>query len=453
MASTVYYGVSTTPGDQQVKKVKMADKDFQLQEGDILSVYFAFKNEIENPTLALYIGDVNEEINQSNASGDTIYNTGRLPVQKGVWTNGEVVNFLYTHNGSITESNDNIYYWEIISKAVATNDTYGTVVLDGEDDGSAASIRKVKTLIQNIGSGELEYTNLTDNGTAVGTLTLMNYDKNGDPDPDKSCSATIYVPSLTKISVFDNDSKYITSQLVDDLNFVGTSKKLRVGTSTTIDLDEDTTHNVIINSQGTIDLIPVSQVRVGTANANKNLKVFGNISATGTISPINASSGSITNLETSTITIDRSIVGQPTADLGNTSVTSLNINGEDLYTYMNGYLTAPMSELGDYVHTQMYDDSYLIIETSKSAATSITAKTFDSKILVGDFSRIIEAGYRRLGVVRWECYKGTTSNPWDVTVYGMFWEGNKLYAKAAALVKDVKNVIFDADVLFVKNTI
>ena len=120
---------------------------------------------------------------------------------------------------------------------------------------------------------------------------------------------------------------------------------------------------------------------------------------------------------------------------------------------MNGYLTAPMSELGNYVHTQMYDDSYLIIETSKSAATSITAKTFDSKILVGDFSRIIEAGYRRLGVVRWECYKGSTSNPWDVTVYGMFWEGNKLYAKAAALTNDVKNVIFDADVLFVKNTI
>ena len=72
----------------------MAESDFQLQEGDILSVYFAFKNEIENPTLALYIGDVNEEINQSNASGDTIYNTSRLPVQKGAWTNGEVVNFL-----------------------------------------------------------------------------------------------------------------------------------------------------------------------------------------------------------------------------------------------------------------------------------------------------------------------------------------------------------------------
>lgn len=453
MASTVYYGVSTTPGNEAVKKVKMADTDFQLQEGDILSVYFAFKNEIKNPTLALYIGDANEEINQSNASGDTIYNTGGLPVQIGAWTNGEVVNFSYTHNGSITESNDNIYYWEIISKAVATSDTYGTVVLDGEDDSSAASIGKVKTLIQNIGSGELEYTNLTDNGTEVGTLTLTNYDKNGDPDPDKSCSATIYIPSLTNISDFTNDTGFITNQLTDDLNFVGSSKKLRVNSSTIIDLDNSNAHNVIINSQGSINLLPTTQVNVGTSNQNKNLKVFGNISATGTISPINASSGSITNLETSTITIDRSIVGQPTANLGDTSVTSLNINGQDLYTYMNGYLTAPMSELGNYVHTQMYDDSYLIIETSKSAATSITAKTFDSKILVGDFSRIIEAGYRRLGVVRWECYKGSTSNPWDVTVYGMFWEGNKLYAKAAALTNDVKNVIFDADVLFVKNTI
>ena len=454
MASTVYYGVSTTPGDQQVKKVKMADTDFQLQKGDILSVYFAFKNEVENPTLALYIKDANEEINLSNANGDIIYNTGRLPVQIGAWTDGEVVNFSYTHNGSITESNDNIYYWEIISKAVATSDTYGTVILDGIDDGSAASIGKVKTLIQKIGSGELTYTNLTDNGTEVGTLTLTNYDKDGNPDPDKSCSATISIPSLTKVSDFTNDTGFITSRLTKDLNFVGSSKKLRVNNSIIIDLDNSDAHNVIINSQGSISLRPASQVNIGTSDKNRNLKVFGNISATGTISPINASSGSITNLKTSTITITNgSIAGQPTANLGNTSVTSLNINGQDLYTYMNGYLTAPMSELGNYVHTQMYDNSYLIVETSKSAATSITAKTFDSKILVGDFSRIIEAGYRRLGVVRWECYKGTTSNPWDVTVYGMFWEGNKLYAKAAALVKDVKNVIFDADVLFVKNTI
>lgn len=454
MASTIYYGVSQTAAGESAKYVRMLDSDFNpnnLEKGDILSVYFAFKNTAVNPTLILTIGDVNHELNQSNANGTLIYNTGRISAQEGAWTDGEVVNFSYTHNGSVVENADNIYYWEIISKAIATDSTYGTVILDG-DDSSAASISKVKDLIQKIGSGELKYSSSYESGIEIGTLELINYDEEGEPVPERSYSKTIYIPSIpSRTSDFINDSNYITSQLTDDLNFVGNSKKLKANNSTIIDLDEISTHNTIINSQGAINLLPTNQVNIGSANSNKNLKIYGNIEVTGTLTPINTSTGIITNLTASTISAD-SIIGQPSANLGSTSVTSLNIGGQSLYEYMNGYLTDPMSELEDFINQKMYDDSYFIIERSESAPTSIALKNFESKILVGDFSRIIEAGYRKLGVVRWECYRGSNSNPWDVTVYGMFWEGNKLYAKAAALTKNVNNVIFDADVLFVKNS-
>lgn len=438
MASTIYYGVSTTPGNQQVKKVKMANTDFQLQEGDILSVYFAFKNEIENPTLALYIGDVNEEINQSNASGDTIYNTGRLPVQIGAWTNGEIVNFSYTHNGSITESNDNIYYWEIVSKAVATNDTYGTVVLDGEDDGSAASIRKVKTLIQNIGSGELEYIPTIENGTEIGTLKLTNFDEEGAVDYDHSYETTIYVPTIPSIvSAFTNDSGYITSQLTNDLNFVGSSKKLRVGTSTAIDLDEDTTHNFIVNSQGTIDLIPVSQVRVGTANANKSLRVYGAItgdflnSATlsvdtinsrnsgGTISfgsPISAETGTITNLTTNGITIGNQSLSQYIQSFLSEESATSTLNSW-LHEQLNGYLV-----------TESYFAPFNIapdgVQVIAFATDPQYAPRGTEQMTIAESGNLNKEGYEIVGIIRWETFLDGTSNPQNAHVYGIYWDNN-----------------------------
>ncbi len=438
MASTVYYGVSTTPGNQQVKKVKMAESDFQLQEGDILSVYFAFKNEAENPTLALYIGDANEEINLSNANGDTIYNTGRVPVQKGAWTNGEVVNFSYTHNSSITESNDNVYYWEIVSKAVATNDTYGTVVLDGEDDGSAASVRNVKTLIQNIKSGKLEYTPIFDAGTEIGTLSLINYKQSGEKDSDNSYETKIYVPTIPSIvSAFTNDSGYITNQLVNDLNFMGSSKKLRVGSSAAIDLDEDTTHNVIINSQGTIDLIPTSQVRIGTENTNKSLRVYGAItgeflnSATlsvgtinsrnsgGTISfgsPISAETGTITNLTTNGVTIGNQSLSQYIQSF---------LSEESATSTLNSWLR---EQLDGYLVTESYFAPFNIAPDGVQIVAFATDPQYTPRgteqMTIAESGNLNKEGYEIVGIIRWETFLDGTSNPQNAHIYGIYWDND-----------------------------
>lgn len=169
MASTVYYGKSTTNGNEAVKRVLLNDSSItenSLHEGDMLLVYFSQGLRVDGPRLVLTIGDINNEISVSNDSGKAIYSAGN-PAKSGDWTDGETVTFVYSKN-----SNNN-YYWEITTHNIrASGDSYGGVLIDAGDD-SASSVGNTKNLIdEGIASLRLDYDSR--NRTEIGTLILSS---------------------------------------------------------------------------------------------------------------------------------------------------------------------------------------------------------------------------------------------------------------------------------------
>lgn len=295
VASNIYYGICATDGAISEKEVQLVNvsselEGLHLQKGDFLSVYFVNGNEASNVTLTLYIGDVNQEYNTSGSTGIIVYNTGVTLVVPGAWKDGEVVNFSYTHNGSVVENADNGYYWEMVGKPIATSDTYGDVILDGDDLATAASQNKVNALIDARGVKELAYEDVSTGNTVIGHLRLDTHYSDSIVYQNPAIDITIPDPPK-KVSYFENDAKYIKNPIGSSLLFNGTegnSKQIRVNTegedtggSIIIDFCEDETSNTVINSLGSIILNPTEQVIIGSNPNKRNLIVYGTISAEG----------------------------------------------------------------------------------------------------------------------------------------------------------------------------
>lgn len=295
VASNIYYGICATEGAVSEKAVQLVNvsselEGLHLQKGDFLSVYFVNGNEANNVSLTLYIGDINQEYNISASVDETVYNTGIIGVVPGAWVDGEVVNFSYTHNGSVVENADNNYYWEMVGKPIATSDTYGDVILDGDDPTTAASQNKVEELIDERGIKRLSYISAADVRQTIGTLRLdTDYP---DGTSEEGTPITIAIPKLpTDISAFNNDAGYLTKVIGSSLLFNGTelnSKQVGVNTegetengTIIIDLCDDSNSDTIINSLGNISLNPTGQVVIGSNENNHNLKVYGTINANG----------------------------------------------------------------------------------------------------------------------------------------------------------------------------
>lgn len=289
VASSVYYGICATDGAISEKEVQLVNvsselEGLHLQKGDFLSVYFVNGNEVSDVTLTLYIGDVNQEYNTSGSTGITVYNTGVTSVAPGAWKDGEVVNFSYTHNGSVVENADNGYYWEMVSKSIATSENYGNVLIDAEDLTSAASQNKVNELIDAKGTKELSYEDVSTGETTIGYLRL-NTRYSEDEVSSQEPPIVIKVPNFpTDISYFNNDVGYIKNPIESSLLFNGTesnSKQIRVNTegedeggNTIIDFCEDSTLNTVINSLGNIVLNPTENINIQLPES-KQLNVLG----------------------------------------------------------------------------------------------------------------------------------------------------------------------------------
>ena len=284
VASNVYYGICTTAGDTQNKQVQLVNvsselEGFHLQKGDFLSVYFVNKNEANGVTLTLFIGDINQEYNSNTSIDESGFNTSTIGVAPGAWTDGEVVIFSYTHNGSVVENADNNYYWEMVGKPIATSDTYGDVILDGDDPATAASQNKVNALIDARGVKELAYEDVSAGGTTIGRLRL-NTRYSNDNISSQEPPIVIKIPNIpTKISELKNDAGYIINETENNLTFTGGSKQIKVrnnGSDTTIIDLYDSSNNppdVAINSLNDINLNPTGNVNI-TLPENKQLNVL-----------------------------------------------------------------------------------------------------------------------------------------------------------------------------------
>ena len=378
MASTVYYGKSPTEGNETIKKVYLTDSSVTantLQEGDLLVVYFAWGLEVDSPSLALYIGDANEEISISGNSGKAIYNTSAIHAQAGDWTNGEVVTFSYTTNTNPTENADNTYYWEMVATVRATEENYGRVILDRDDD-AAATVGKVKQLINRASSGSLSYNDKYSEGIEIGTLTLTNIDVDGIEKEEEAQTVTIHIPK-NEITVPTSLADFAKNSQLPFDNAIQIGYTINSGQEpsfyTVLNLDSNNKHDVQLYSpanlylnaaeNGKVIINPDLQVN-GTLSVKQNANIAKKltageisadkltISASGPINAANATTSlgnttvkSINVTQTAvfggnatmngTTTFNGPIKGGPAATLGATTVTSLNIGSKSLKTYIN----------------------------------------------------------------------------------------------------------------------
>lgn len=476
MANKIYYGVSTTASATATKQVKLVDASFNvssLQKGDILSVYFAHKNTATNISLALYINDVQQETNTSNANGNLVYNTGRIQVKSGAWTDGEVVNFSYTHNGTITENPDNVYYWEMIWKPVATETTYGDVTLDGNDD-SAASLGKVKELLHNVSSGYLSYNTRVENGDDIGYLRLDTYDIDGNViEGDTITIKTFPTPSIpTKTSDLTNDSGFLTNPL--QITVSGQKK-------TIIDLHNSNQDTVINSIGGGILLRPAQQVIIGTTKDNRNLTVNGNITSLGGIitaptikassalatdsigsytsggtitftSPVNITNGTVSSLKTNGITIGSQTLPNYIKSFLNTN-DAKNILNSWLAEQLNGYLYTRRYHCGPY--GSITAGNWKFIDLGGGSKHSYTYTQDNGVESAATTANLNIPGYDIVGIIAWETY-----GP-DYCSYGnicsIYWNNNDpstgfLKLRLAAVTKDIprNGIKVSVDILYKK---
>ena len=252
MASTVYYGKSTTAAGTKAKVVKLqltqeelsrlqeelsqdgivVEESLLFNSGDELVVHFAHANTVDSPSLVLSIGDSNEEISISTDSGKSIHSNSPTPAVAGCWDTGEVVTFVYTVSETLTgAAASNEAYWVMDDGGLADKDTYGVTKLvdtdfdnTGRDDSSAITLGGVKYLLNNIQGNTLTYTPKVSTGTELGTITL-------DGEWIEPQSVTIWAPAQSALpsdrdlSKYDNtNSQFITSAPLS--GYVPTSRKI-----------------------------------------------------------------------------------------------------------------------------------------------------------------------------------------------------------------------------------
>ena len=429
MASTIYYGKSETPANTQVKRVVMEEVP-NFQPGDILSVYFTYGNSFNGPTLVVTNGDVNQNNAISNDTGLSILAPGQGTAVIGSWTDGEVVNFSYT------EVPNNVFYWELIGKSIATDTIYGGVLLDATGDNennSAISVSAAKRLLSSAAVGSISYeTRQFETATEVGDLTLTTYNPvTGDTDTQ---TATIVIPhdaTYPPISQITNDAGYISESSTAVTSGIlfksenNSNDTLRVGDSS----DSSTVIN--LNNNGNLTLTPVN----GNTVINSGLTVNGVISGT-----FNATAPStIPNLTVDTINVTSNGSGLSVSGnthlQGNTIIDSLNIGNTPLSDYM-------YDEITDNFLSQAYrifkagGNQHVRWTWHRGRASNIAAGKFNSRIDLGDCGL---KGYRTVGVISWECYHKESDNgtaPYQANLYGFYWEKSEttglsdhLYAK------------------------
>jgi hypothetical protein len=497
VASNIYYGICTTAGNEQNKQVRLANvssesEGLHLQKGDILSVYFVHKNEANGVTLTLSIGDINQEYNTSVSVDESGFNTSIIGVAPGAWTDGEVVNFSYTHNGSVVENADNSYYWEMVGKPIATSNTYGDVILDGQNLATAASQNRVNELINARGVNGLSYDTSYDSGINIGTLSLNTYYSDGRL-PQLGEPITITIPNIpTKVNELENNAGYLTKIIGSSLLFNGTesnSKQIGINTeggiesgTVIIDLCDDSNSDTIINSLHDINLNPTNQVNI-TLPANKQLNVSGgngiacnkldilndenNRLIVDTISshspspnlitfesPVSISNGPnvVNGLQTDGITINnQSLEDYIISRLGNNNAKEV----------LNNWLT---SKLDGYLKTKRYyygPVSNLGIGTGRAVVFGDTNNYWylDENGTRHDVTGDLNLdGYDIVGVITWEAWKSNTvsqSNPYRANIYGICWKNNDpatgiLTLMVTAVGEAITAVNISVDILYKK---
>ena len=458
MASNIYYGICTTAGNEQNKQVRLANvssesEGLHLQKGDILSVYFVHKNEANGVTLTLSIGDINQEYNTSVSVDESGFNTSIIGVAPGAWTDGEVVNFSYTHNGSVVENADNSYYWEMVGKPIATSDTYGDVILDGQNLATAASQNRVNALIDARGVKRLTYISAVDVTQTIGTLRLDTDYPNGSSD--EGTPITIAIPSIpTVLSQLQNDAGYVINETENNLTFTGDSKQIKVrnnGSDTTIiDLCDSSNEppDTIINSLGNINLNPTNQVNI-TLPANKQLNVSGG-------NGIACNKLDILNGENNRLIVDKikshtpspnlitfeSPVNIPNGLSANglqlTSDSNVTIGGTSLPNYLGSFLTNNATRLNSWLADQL--DGYLYTRRYHTKTGGISAG--GEYMLMFGFGEneapytytdghgesqqsttgnLKITGYDIVGIITWETY-GTNCR--YANICSIYWDNN-----------------------------
>lgn len=144
MAERVYYGTCKTGAATKTKVVYISDEDindgFQFEEGDLLTVFFADTNTVDEPEIVITNEDSEQDISVSDDSGKSIKSLDVEAGMKDAWAAGETVIFAYTQ-----QSTSNAYYWELIDANHASVETYGNTklfddtklndLLDGSYDG------------------------------------------------------------------------------------------------------------------------------------------------------------------------------------------------------------------------------------------------------------------------------------------------------------------------------
>lgn len=429
MASTIYYGKSITEGSIAEKKVILVDSDFEsLKPGDILSVYFAQGNIATAPTLVLYINDINQERAISGDYGHEIYN-GSFHAESGAWADGEVVNFSYTSSSFLTDISDREYFWEITSKAKATENSYGLVQIDGNSNSSAVSLGKLKQLIA--GSGSCVYESTVNEGMQIGTFKFTDYE---GQETRNIVQIPLYpdLPVNRDLSNYDNsNSQFITNTLGGDLNFTGESKKLKIKNDNNdyipvIDLDNET-HCVEVTSQADILLIPEDaySIILGDSTTNTDTYVENCLYVKDTI---DADNGIFNTLTTDSLSAEN-------LSIQNLNPEDIKVNESTLDDYIDSRIQAKLTQKA----ANIFGSNNIKWKWLTSKNYSLDAGKYNYDLLIGDFA---EEGYRVAGILSWENFHNENASgtaPWNINIYGFYWSQSSVSNKYDVLHAKVYN--------------
>ena len=216
MASTVYYGKSTTAAHIQEKVVILNEASFSnntLKSGDLLVVLFTQENTVAGPTLVLHIQDVNQNTSISVDTGKPIYDSVGAAVGNKAWNAGETVIFTYTALAVESQVPGENYGWFMLNKSLATSSNYGSVTIgNSEDNNSAVTFGQLEDILDAREGDTLDYVGASPEQTnIVGTLYLL---KNREPISQVTITIPNFLtesdlptmPSIpTSTSAFTND--------------------------------------------------------------------------------------------------------------------------------------------------------------------------------------------------------------------------------------------------------